>query len=278
MITDLVTVTYDMDFEYMLLQAESIKKYLEPCTHWVVINEEGEIDLSKYFNSLKKYYVSHKLKLLKQSDLFNNSNDKHGHYTQQICKLEIAKIIRRDYLILDSKNFFIKPVSLNHWDNIVGCNLFMDLPEGFWHNTIQTYCERLNVTAPGGMVMPSTPYKIKITENLLNTTDYYTKISIENFGAASEFIYYFLDNQNLFDLENIIHTNSFQHFYTYFHHHFEETTTDLYSHIKERDELPKFKVLGFHKKFLEKCQPEHIHIINNWLKEKNFEFQYQLNI
>jgi hypothetical protein len=47
---NLVTVTCNRDFQFMLLQAESIQKFLEPCHHWIVINEYEDLEKEKLLN------------------------------------------------------------------------------------------------------------------------------------------------------------------------------------------------------------------------------------
>ena len=103
---DLVTVTCDLDFNQMLLQAESISKFLKPCTHWVVINDQ-HIDKEKWESALTPYYHNHTLKLFTPN--WNSIPSDFGWAKQQAYKFVVSKYVNDDYLLLDSKNFFIKP-------------------------------------------------------------------------------------------------------------------------------------------------------------------------
>jgi len=276
MLKDLVTVTCLMDLEYMILQAESIQKYLEPCTHWIIVNELVNDDLIIWKNALQKYYTKHELKLIKQSDLFDNQLDENGMcilgggtYTQQVCKLEIAKLIKNDYLILDSKNFFVKETSISEWDSVMGCNYYINNTDYDWQETIKIYCEKLDINVPNIVMAPQTPYKIKITENLLNTV-YKDFIKVDK--SSSEFILYYLTNIKEFTdvpLEPI-------KFFIYFYHFFDDLKYNLSDTLQELDSNLNFKVSGFHRKFINRCDPNHISTINKWLRQKKFQFQFKV--
>ena len=48
----LATVTCNRDFQQMLLQAESIQKFVEPCKHVIIINED-KFDYNFWYRWLK---------------------------------------------------------------------------------------------------------------------------------------------------------------------------------------------------------------------------------
>ena len=151
---DIVTVTCLRDLNDMLRQAESIEKFVEPCTHWVVVNDHS-LDLFKQM--LSPYYTKHFLNLVNFSDRFLNKVDC-GYRRQQIIKLRMAKFLKEKYLVLDSKNFFIKNTNVNEFKNQIGSgilelvdnnHLFYDTVEQYknildckkldnWHLAIQT--------------------------------------------------------------------------------------------------------------------------------------------
>jgi len=117
----LVTVTCNKDLNDMLLQAESIRKFLEPCTHWVIVNDYS-IDKKQWIESLQPYYTKHKLKIL-----FPNywATTLDGYAKQNLYKLLISNLLDDDYIILDSKNFFIKKCNteldeINHFISSIG--------------------------------------------------------------------------------------------------------------------------------------------------------------
>ena len=71
---DLVTVVCNRDYQQMLLQAESIQKFLAPCKHWVIVNDE-EPDVLFWQENLSKYYTNHELIVIPYTDLFENTNN-----------------------------------------------------------------------------------------------------------------------------------------------------------------------------------------------------------
>ena len=59
----LLTVACERDKDILLLHAESISLFLEPCTHYIVINEEVP-DINYWRELLQPYYSKHKLIIL----------------------------------------------------------------------------------------------------------------------------------------------------------------------------------------------------------------------
>lgn len=123
---DLVTVTCLRDYHEMMMQAESMQKFVDPCTHWVIVNDDDNIISQSSYqtfwkNSLEPYYENHTLQLLFPK--FDIEDINVGWNRQQYYKLIIGEYIKDDYLILDSKNFFIKPCNINEWQGVLGCGL-----------------------------------------------------------------------------------------------------------------------------------------------------------
>ena len=59
---DIVTVTCELDSHQMIQQAESISLFVEPCTHWVIV-EGANVNLTVWKKRLAPYYKNHTLKL-----------------------------------------------------------------------------------------------------------------------------------------------------------------------------------------------------------------------
>jgi hypothetical protein len=110
-----VTVTCSRDFNMMLLQAHSMKFVNDNITHYVII-QDNKIELEQWQNALSSYYDRHKLILLPnliQDELVLKQG---GWQQQQVLKFKISKFVTtEDYLVLDSKNFFIKPFNVSDW-------------------------------------------------------------------------------------------------------------------------------------------------------------------
>ncbi len=293
---DLVTVVCDRDYNQMLLQAESIQKFLAPCKHWVIVNDELP-DVEFWQNNLSKYYTNHELVVIPYTDLFENTNNYIGHYTQQVCKLMIVKLIQADYLILDAKNFFVKPTNTNEWDDILGSGRveFLELPpiEEFnyphlikladiWKMTVAVYKEVLHLELPKFFLGPLTPFKIQadvllnyedldLLYDLLSTWRYERELHT-NIGP-SEFIFYSFLCKDLIQINKNVTLIAIEN-----KHHTCWTTTSIESNpnfLKEYiDDNKNIKVLGLHHKFLNSCGTEQINRINDWLSKMSFTFKY----
>lgn len=292
---NLVTVTCNLERHMMLLQAESIQKFLAPCKHYVVINEE-KVNLEAWRNYLSPYYDRHELILLSQRDLFINDDPKlGGTHTQQVCKLEISKLIRDDYLILDTKNFFIKPTSIKEWKRYMGSTGIRYLDESMFTTDIQklkqdkvfidaikAYAQRLGfVKLPPYYLTPMTPFKVDY--------DYLSKCKVDSFknyilkdingnslSAPSEFILYsFLVHYYISPEHHTIKDHDLQKTSCAFYQNFELFIEELmngtiYNHL----EYSNIKVWGIHRLLLEKLDPSHIKKINEYLKQKGFNYQF----
>jgi hypothetical protein len=169
-----VTVTCSTDFDAMLLQASSLEFVIDNIIHFVII-QDSKIELKQWKSSLSPYYTRHELVLI-QNDLSLRCD---GWRQQQILKLEIAKKINTEnYLVLDSKNFFIKPFNLTDWDVPHGNgSLFV-----YYKNNkerldvdifLEKVCKKYNKEFPKLQIDYMTPYKMNTAiVNTIIDTDY----------------------------------------------------------------------------------------------------------
>jgi len=290
---NLVTVTCNRDFHNMILQAESIQKFVEPCTHWIVINEFDNLDIDKWDNTLKPYYTSHQYKILTPND-FEIKSLTHGEWhSQQFFKIAIANIINEDYLILDTKCFFIKPVSLDEWDSTMGSGVLHKFGESIdgppWEDISQHYAKKLNTT-PITHFLFNVPFKINIdilkNYNMKNLIDdlYPTK--------DEEQSYFELTGKKLFPSEFIL--------YSYlardsFHLHNTKPRSSSYivpAHLKNKNDNEilveiirktasaepdkNITSFAFHPLIFNSLSNQHIQYINHWLSKMNFSYQFTL--
>ena len=116
---DIVTVVPKHPFyiNQILLQAESIQKFVEPCTHWIVINETNP-DMFYWHDILDRFYTKHELRFWNPSYISNLTPKENSR--ARVMKFSISEILNDKYLCLDCKNFFIKPCSIEEWRNIDG--------------------------------------------------------------------------------------------------------------------------------------------------------------
>lgn len=117
MIQDIVTVTQLADMNQLRFQSHSIDLFVtDPITHRVIVQDRSDLD--QWQQELAPFYRRHKLELhptLLPADQYDRA-DRDGYRRQQVLKLMASQLVVRDrYLVLDSKNFFWKPMSLHDW-------------------------------------------------------------------------------------------------------------------------------------------------------------------
>ena len=104
----IVTITCKDDFGLLLLQLQSMDKFLEPCTVNVVINETE--DILDYSLQIKSNV--HNIKIWSQHDILQMpAPNQYGWCSQQLLKMLIP--IDDDYISLDCKDMFIKPTTFS---------------------------------------------------------------------------------------------------------------------------------------------------------------------
>ncbi len=169
---DLVTVTCIRDINAMIKQAESIQKFVKPCTHWVILNDE-HVDKELWNNVLTPFYTNHNLKLVvpkwKQWDfnfltrLFHVPYHPMGYKIQQVHKLLISEKLTDDYLITDSENIFIKPTDINDWRDTIGSGTTIEFSKlGSYKETIPHYAKKIGCDIPNLLLEPTTPFVINL--------------------------------------------------------------------------------------------------------------------
>lgn len=190
----LVTVTCNRDKEQMLLQAESIQLFLEPCTHWVIVNEPDlVIDRHEWHSLLAPYYTKHRLNIIVPPMKYQHLS---GYQTQMLYKLWIYTLIKADYLILDSKNFFVNPCYLKDWARQEGSGHWWDLTPNKevatfnLEGVVEKYYEKLDLPVDYVQFAPVTPFVCR--KEILES--YMKDGKLENILlddlTPSEFIYY----------------------------------------------------------------------------------------
>lgn len=306
--TDLVTITCNIERHLMVLQAESVLNFMEPCTHWVIVNEK-DVDVHAWHDILKPYYKHHTLYVIPRRFLLDDErmDELSGHATQQVLKMLVSRLVQKDYLLLDAKNFFVQPFKMSTYDDFIGSGyleklvkddedseevneepfLATTLHSKYWQGTINVYMDRLGMTEmPKYFLGPRTPFKIDY--NLLNERVDLDKFFQEllywdvdkNIANPSEFLFYSLAvndkikpgvNTMLKDQPMISHTYFFENFHEDAPLIADASAFEDPDSIINRDEI---SVFGFHRKFLELCGPQHIMQINRYLMNKGFKFRF----
>lgn len=288
---DLVTVTCNRDFQHMILQAESIQKFLEPCTHWIVINEYEDLDVSVWINELDKYYTKHQYKIITPYDFKINSLPHKKWHGQQYFKLAISSIIDKDYLLLDTKNFFIRHTDLNQWNHTMGSGVLHKFGEselsGQWEDISRYYANKLNVN-PLTHFLFNVPFKVNI--NVLKKYDI-EKLIDDLYPAKIDYeSYYNLTGKKLFPSEFIFYSYLAQSDFEGYSSREISFLHVLPSHIKNKNSAQIFKELvhftssadknnnietfAFHPLLFDTLSNNHVQYINHWLRKKDFKFQF----
>ena len=269
----LATVTCYRDFPQLLLQAESIQKFVEPCRHVIIINQDNP-DIDFYYRWLKPYYTNHELVVIPKIDYYYPVKGLQTSLVlmgtslewriQQLQKLLLAYEFDDNYVLLDSKNFFVKPININYWNNpdIIGSGK-LHCNDAWNKSCADTYRKILNVTDKLTL-SPGTPFKIDkdlLTKRCKKEELGYFLFAPEfNSSVTSEFTFYsVLINDKLqqcinWPAKGVEHVlwensiNSLQH--------------DL--DIIQKD--PDIYVSGFHRDLLSLTSAEDHRMINSWLK------------
>lgn len=266
----------------MLLQAESIHKFVNPCVHWVIINEES-VDIEYWHTALKPYYTRHTLKLLTLKD-FKPIISPHGWVRQQVLKLRIAEYTDNDYLILDTKFFFLKPTDLSFWENKLGDGNLYTLNNSSayscWRPASALYASKLNLPELEDIFFTS-PFKLKI-EYLKNVDmDFLqecllTGSEISTYYVSEYVLYSYLARSEIkHNTGKVLETNDVSLIRL---SHLKNLTDDRsLAYVVKKAMYAKYndniKTFGFHQLYLMSANNQHLNFINYFLKSLGFTTQ-----
>lgn len=207
---DFVTVVFDDEINLLFLQAHSISKYVDPLIInkiYIIYNDKNYSYFEQYF--YKTIYDQYDLLkncvvLLNYLQLFDTKtilNECSGWRMQQLIKLIVSKIVSVDYyLVLDSKNHFIRNLNLESFIKKNKCIMYIGdigIMEKYFNNCIKYF----NIT-------DSQINKIKLEEKMTNKlpitiTPYLFKTQIVNFLISyietreKDFCKFFLNNTSI---------------------------------------------------------------------------------
>lgn len=195
----IVTVTCTRDKWSMALQSHSLNVFVDsPCNHFIIINDD-DTPLNEWEEILRPLYSKHRLFLI--------TRDSHpyvypkiitsGWHDQQVIKFLAYQIVTGDrYLILDSKNIFIKKIELSEFVyEGCGSRLFKDDPwMNHWMPWMQRVSNTLNKPIPNLLWVPMTPFVARnsVCETLLQKVDFeaMAKKGCDDRVPVSEFLLY----------------------------------------------------------------------------------------
>ena len=269
----------------MLLQAESIQKFVEPCNHVIVVNEDKP-DIDFWYRWLKPYYNNHNLSIIPRIPYyfptsflgtgFNQSPSgdasSNGWRTQQLQKLLLAYDFEDDYLLLDSKNFFTKKTNINEWDDIIGSGAFLRLGDG---NPFSSSCKLYSDLLEKPMdcyLRAQTPFKVArdpFIKKCKRTELAYLLFYPEFKGSpATEGIFYSHFVKDEIDKFISTYKPDDRNYLTVWSHNRSEVARLLFD-ISLSD---KIKIVAFHRELLSNIDDKELEIINFWLGSDNPKF------
>ena len=312
---DLVTITCNIERHLMVLQAESVMNFLEPCTHWVIVNEKN-VDVHAWHDLLKPYYKYHKLYVIPRRFLLDDPrfDELSGHATQQVLKMLVSRLVQKDYLLLDAKNFFVQPFSFIVYDDLIGSGYLEKLVDEnnsdevemidveevedepyvvsplhskYWKGSIDIYMDRLGIKEmPKYFLGPRTPFKIDYKElkERIDLDKFFDDLLFydvdQRIANPSEFLFYSLAfNDKIEPGVNTMLRDAPKISHTYFFENFDDDAPMIANATIFEDKnsilnTDEIKVFGFHRRFLEMCGPEHIMQINRYLTNKGFKYRF----
>jgi len=249
----LVTITCSRDRAIQKLQSYTIDKFInEPCNHIVII-EDDQVSFNEWYAELSPYYTKHKLillnTLLDKNSYRNDTKKKNGWHRSALLKLMVANQVHTDrYLLLDSKNFFIKPVNLDEWPCVEGNYLVEPLQiDGrlangrVWPNLFE-FGKQHNIQIPKNTYSTTTPFIVNtnIVKNLIDLD--VKSLFLNNLGWSSELFLYSVYTQHLGnELKNGPTVNV-----TFWN---DERTADLET-LTDIFSWPNIKSFGVHRDFM----------------------------
>lgn len=197
---EIVTVTCTRDKWCMVLQAHSLEVFIkEPYIHYVII-EDDKTDIAEWEELLTPLYNTHRLVLVTKNThptLYPTAK-LNGWYRQQLIKFLAHQLIHDNrYLILDSKNIFIKTIDLKSFKyEGSGSRIDYDDPwMNYWTPWIDHISKMFSKPIPKQFWIPVTPFVVdKHTVQKLLEECNFEKIIIDalddKFLPISEFLLY----------------------------------------------------------------------------------------
>lgn len=279
---NLVTVTFLRDLRQMLLQAESVQKYVSPCTHYVIVANCRVTNSQKqrWHKLLRPFYTRHKLVLifpdmstLPEKHVRNNSN----YWYCFLFQFTIAEILDDDYMVLNSKNFFVKPTLLEEFRGRSGnTSIAHKSTQRYdWINGMNAFCRYLKIIPQSYVLQSHTPAMINrklLISKLGNFVDFknqwlqWTEQTSIDF-SVSDWIFYGL----LMGQEEIKKQSKMKHIYSGFWPLAYKDKCDKF--LEDLDYLLKDKqipITGIHRDVINSLNTAQLTQLNYILKKHGF--------
>lgn len=279
----LLTVTCWRDMPLLSLQLESISKFLNgKFKHYIVICDNPQFNtrkyIKRYYRTVKNYYknqINFEI-IIPDTDL-KWKRCQSGWQKQQIYKFYYYDKIKDDYLILDSKNFFVRTCNIDDFSHFIGSNHVRSIKGGVFDDINSVYSRYFNTAPIEFPLATCTPFKIEyqilanfklpkdIAESLINLESEIRPFSSEKGAWPSEFLFYsYLVKDRIKSLPII---SSFPVLWDR-----DDNTTKFLNIIKKDYRI---KLTGLHNRALNKFyESGEIDIINEFLKQFDLSFTF----
>lgn len=195
-----LTVTCWKDRFQFLLQIYSIKKYLRGnFKHFIVINDDiidrTEKNIKIWHSLINETYQDRIDYEIIFPEWDKDWGDCHyGWRSQQVYKFFFYDRILNDYVILDSKNFFIRPVNIENFIGMIGSGM-TGIPSGNFSNINRVYANHFSCEILEDPLTPWTPFVVDYNVLCEYASPYILakqlfSLSTEDPLWPSEFIFY----------------------------------------------------------------------------------------
>jgi len=227
--------------------------FLDTCDVHIVYNEiKSKYDeWCEWFEKINSSYLKRFSVTTCQKKIDVNS----GWISQQILKILVAKDIRTpEYVLLDSKNFFIKKSNINEIVNTKPTDGWLKLDQVQW---AKLCCEKLGLKLQLYLRTNDTPYVLKtdVARKLVREfgtdkdfIDWFDTISIRAYISPAEFILY-----ELFEIKSGnrdttgVDTGNNTTLWSYQMYDYNMDLQQLVDYIKFRSEKYNVNISGFHR-------------------------------
>lgn len=191
----LVVVTCYRDLYQLHIMFRSIKRYLKPSNIIIIVNEEYDKRWHPWYDSTKLLLSNHTVKVFFRRDFIDSNLKKHnlvfdGWWLHGILKIAVSNVVNTDeYILLDSKNFFIRQTKLEDIKRRRATEVFNDI--GWDIGWISAVTSKLSAPL---INLLSWDHKLLLdsseTPYIINTS--YAQQLINHFGGLHCFVKWYL--------------------------------------------------------------------------------------
>ena len=282
----IVTVSCRRDLRQLVQQIESIELFVtKPITHWVIFTDLN-VSPGRQLRWMKLLYPLYRRHILQpvwpedigelhdtftmtwMPDLPNGKKPGDGWKIFQPLQFTIYKRIGTDYLVLNTKNLFVKPTDLSSWDGQIGCGFCIPTettPGRAWEHSIYlagllgqmplTHC--LAVETPA--VVRYNTLKNCDLKSALNT--WYRARGV---GMFSDWVFYsYLERDSIDSVPIGCAINYMVLWDSAIHRVPERLAYQL--------TRPTMEILGVHRRFLQNCSKPQLVLLNQRLQRLGFK-------